>query len=79
MRTLADLKPGQVGKVTSLESFGALRRRIIDMGIIPGTLITMKKVALLGDPIEINLRGYNLSIRKADARRIKVEFIEGNK
>ena len=77
MKTLADLKPCQFGKVIRLGSTGEFRRRIIDMGIVPGTVILMKKVALMGDPIEISLRGYSLSIRKSDARKIVVEIIEG--
>ena len=60
-------------RVVRLHSEGALRRRIMDMGITRGTTITIRKVAPLGDPLEITLRGYELSIRKADAELIEVE------
>lgn len=72
IETLRDLHPGQSAVVTHLEIEGALKRRFIDMGITPGVRIYVRKEAPLGDPIEIHLRGYNLSIRKADAQKIKV-------
>ena len=71
--SLAKLKPGKRGVVLSLGSSGALRRRIIDMGITPGAVVVMRKTAPLGDPIEINVRGYELSIRKAEAKDIMIE------
>lgn len=70
--SLRDLRPGQSGVVTHLDVDGALKRRFIDMGITPGVRIYVVKEAPLGDPIEINLRGYELSIRKSDAFRIKI-------
>ena len=70
--SLWDLRPGQSGIVTHLDVGGALKRRVIDMGITPGVHIYVVKEAPLGDPIEINLRGYELSIRKSDAFRIKI-------
>ncbi len=73
MKTLKDVPIGKSAKVVKLHSDGALRRRIMDMGITRGTLITIRKVAPLGDPLEITLRGYELSIRKADAELIEVE------
>ncbi|MDR3179098.1 MAG: ferrous iron transport protein A [Oscillospiraceae bacterium] len=73
MKTVNKLKPYESGVVLSVGSSGALRRRIIDMGVTPGAIITMKKVAPFGDPIEINVRGYSLSIRKAEAREIIIE------
>ncbi len=71
--TLRDLKPGDQGKVVSLGEKGPLRRRIMEMGVTPGTPIKVVKVAPLGDPIEVNLRGYELSLRKDQAMRIVVE------
>ena len=73
MKTVNDLRPGESGVVVSIGSSGALRRRIIDMGITPGAGVFMRKVAPFGDPIEINVRGYELSIRKSEAREIAVE------
>ena len=73
MQTLKDVKIGKTVKVVKLEGQGALRRRIMDMGITKGVEIYVRKVAPLGDPIEINLRGYELSLRKADADMIEVE------
>ncbi len=71
--TLRDLKPGDQGRVVSLGEKGPLRRRIMEMGVTPGTPIKVVKVAPLGDPIEVNLRGYELSLRKDQAMRIVVE------
>ena len=73
MKTLKDIKVGKTCKVVKLHGEGPLRRRIMDMGITKGIEIYVRKVAPLGDPIEINLRGYELSIRKADADLIEVE------
>ena len=70
--TLRDLKPGDQGKVVSLGEKGPLRRRIMEMGVTPGTPIKVVKVAPLGDPIEVNLRGYELSLRKEEARQIEI-------
>jgi ferrous iron transport protein A len=73
MRTLKELKVGQSAKVVKIHGEGALKRRIMDMGITKGVLVTVRKVAPLGDPLELNLRGYELSIRKADAEMIEIE------
>jgi ferrous iron transport protein A len=73
MNTLRDVKIGKSAKVIKLHGEGALRRRIMDMGITKGVEIYVRKVAPLGDPIEINVRGYELSLRKADADMIEVE------
>ena len=70
--TLRDVKIGNTAKVTRLEGEGALRRRIMDMGITKGVEIYVRKVAPLGDPIEITVRGYELSLRKDDAQMILV-------
>lgn len=75
MKTLRELVPGQKGKVVSLGEKGPGRRRLMDMGITPGVEIQIVKVAPLGDPIEVNLRGYELSLRKDEANQIKVDEI----
>ena len=72
--TLKDVKPGKVAIVVGMLGEGALRKRLIDMGITPGTKILVRKIAPLGDPIEIILRGYELSLRKEIAKNILVEF-----
>lgn len=72
MRTLKDLRVGQSATVLKLEGEGAIRRRIMDMGITKGTEILVKRVAPLGDPLELTVRGYQLSIRKADAKKILI-------
>ncbi len=71
---LREVKVGQTAKVRKLYGEGAVKRRIMDMGITKGVEIYVRKVAPLGDPIEVNLRGYELSIRKADAEMIEVEI-----
>ena len=71
--TLRQAQVGQTVRVAKLEGAGAVKRRIMDMGITKGERIFIRKVALLGDPIEITIRGYELSLRKADAEMIIVE------
>ena len=73
MATLKEIKCGQTVKVKKVEGLGAVRRRIMDMGITKGSEIYVRKVAPLGDPIEINIRGYELTLRKYDAEMIVVE------
>ncbi len=73
MKTLRDVPVGGTAKVVKLHGEGAVRRRIMDMGITKGVEVSVRKVAPLGDPIEITVRGYELSIRKADAEDIEVE------
>lgn len=73
MNTLKDVKIGETAKVKRLHGEGALKRRIMDMGITKGVEVYVRKVAPLGDPIEITVRGYELSLRKADAEMIEVE------
>ena len=73
MKTLRDIKIGGRAKVVKVHGEGALRRRIMDMGITKGVEIQVRKVAPLGDPIEITVRGYELSLRKADAEMIEIE------
>lgn len=71
--TLKEMKPGQSRKVLSIGESGPLKRRIMDMGITPGVSVKVIKVAPLGDPVEINVRGYELSLRKEEAARIEVQ------
>lgn len=73
MKTLKEVKCGETVKVTKLTGEGAVKRRIMDMGITKGTDIYLRKVAPFGDPIEVTVRGYELSLRKADANLIEVE------
>ena len=73
MKTLKDAKVGETVKATKLTGERPVKRRIMDMGITKGVQIKVRKVAPLGDPIELNVRGYELSVRKADAEMIEVE------
>ncbi len=73
METLKDVKIGKTVRVIKVEGAGAIRRRIMDMGITKGVEIYVRKVAPLGDPVEITVRGYELSLRKQDAQMIVVE------
>ena len=73
MNTLRDVKVGETVKVVKLHGEGAIKRRIMDMGITRGVEIYVRKVAPLGDPVEVTVRGYELSLRKADAEMIEVE------
>ena len=73
MKTLRDTGVGETVKVTKLDGAGPVKRRIMDMGITKGTEIYVRKVAPLGDPVEVTVRGYELSLRKADAEMILVE------
>ena len=71
--TLNELKIGDSGVITAVGGEGALRCRLLDMGLTPRTLVTLRKVAPMGDPIEIHVRGYELTLRVEDARQITVE------
>lgn len=73
MRTLKDAKVGETVKVVRLNGAGPLKRRIMDMGITKGTEVYVRKVAPLGDPVEVTVRGYELSLRKADAEMIEIQ------
>ena len=73
MRTLRDVQVGESAKVVKLYGEGAVKRRIMDMGITKGVEVSVRKVAPLGDPVEVTVRGYELSLRKADAQMIEVE------
>ena len=72
MRTLREAKIGETVKVAKLNGAGAIKRRIMDMGITKGVEIYIRKVAPIGDPIEVTVRGYELSLRKADAEMIEL-------
>ena len=76
MQTLKESKIGSTLKVVKIEGEGAIKRRIMDMGITKGTGLVIRKVAPLGDPIQITLRDYELSLRKADAEKILVEEVQ---
>ena len=73
MKTLKQAKIGETVKVVKLHGEGAVKRRIMDMGLTKGTEVYIRKVAPLGDPVEVTVRGYELSIRKADAEMIEIE------
>ena len=73
MKTLKEVKVGQTVKVVKLHGEGAVKRRIMDMGITKGVEIYVRKVARLGDPVEVTVRGYELSLRKNDAEMVEVE------
>ena len=72
MKTLRDLNIGESAEIAKIKTTGALKQRFMDMGITKGTVVKVLKVAPLGDPIEIEIRGYNLSIRKGDAEKIEM-------
>ena len=73
MNSLSEVKVGETATVVTLHGEGATKRRIMDMGLTKGTEVYIRKVAPLGDPVEITIRGYELSIRKADAELIEIE------
>ena len=73
MKTLRDVKIGQTATVARLHGEGAVKRRIMDMGITKGTEIYVRKVAPLGDPVEVTVRNYELSVRRADCQMIEIE------
>lgn len=76
LKTLDTFTPGENGKVKRLRAEGAVRRRLLDMGITPGADVVLRKVAPLGDPIEIIIRSYELTLRKAEASLIELEVAE---
>lgn len=75
LKPLSDLKVGEQGKITRVAGDGAIRRRLLDMGVIPRTTVEIERIAPMGDPIWIRLRGYQLSLRKEEAINIIVEVI----
>ncbi len=70
---LAKMKPGESGTITNIGAIGPLKRRLLDMGVLVGETVKVKKVAPLGDPIEVSIKNYNLSLRKKEAEGILVE------
>ena len=76
MTTLDTIQPGQTVKVVKLLGDGGTKRRIMDMGVTKGTSVYVRKVAPLGDPVEVTIRGYELSLRKAEAEHVEVEAVE---
>lgn len=74
--TLNDLKIGRSGIITAVGGDGALRRRLLDMGLTPKTRVMVRKVAPLGDPIELHLRGYELTLRREDAKNIEINEVD---
>ncbi|MEE1353552.1 MAG: ferrous iron transport protein A [Acutalibacteraceae bacterium] len=77
MRTMRDVKVGEDVVIKKLTGTGAVKRRLMDMGLTRGTQVHVRKVAPLGDPVEVTVRGYELSLRKADAEMIEIESAEG--
>lgn len=73
---LAMLKPGETGKITKIGAMGPLKRRLMDMGVLIGETIKVEKIAPLGDPIEVTIKNYNLSLRKKEAEGIAVEALK---
>ncbi len=73
-KLLKDFAVGESGRVTKVAGEGAVRRRLLDMGVTPGARVTLKKKAPLGDPVEVELRGYSLSLRKSEAAAVEAEI-----
>lgn len=74
LKRLDEFKIGETGQVVKVEGEGRLRRRLFDMGVTPGAVILLKKMAPLGDPIEVTLRGYELTLRKSEANLVVMEL-----
>ncbi len=72
---LAMLKPGEYGNITKIEAIGPVKRRLMDMGVLVGEKVKVEKIAPLGDPIEVTIKNYNLSLRKKEAEGISVEAL----
>ncbi len=73
---LSKLKPGEAGRITKIGAIGSLKRRLMDMGVLVGEAIKVEKIAPLGDPIEVTIKNYNLSLRKKEAEGIAVEMVK---
>ncbi len=73
---LSILQPGEKGKITKIGSLGPLKRRLMDMGVLVGEIVKVEKIAPLGDPIEVTIKNYKLSLRKREAEGISVEVIK---
>ena len=77
LKSLEQFVPGETGIIKAVSGEGKIRRRLFDMGVTPGAAVTLRKTAPLGDPIEVNIRGYELTLRKAEAAYITME-VKGN-
>jgi len=75
IKALSELKPKERGKIIKVGGKGGVHRRILDMGVVSGTLVEVQRVAPLGDPIEIRVKGYNLTLRREEAANIQVEVV----
>jgi len=73
VKMLSELSPKEKGKIVRVEGGGGIGRRMMDMGVVPGTEVEVVRIAPLGDPMEVRLKGYNLSLRRDEAQRVKVE------
>ncbi|MCQ2086908.1 MAG: ferrous iron transport protein A [Bacilli bacterium] len=78
LKKLVDFQIGETGQIKKVEGEGKLRRRLFDMGVTPGAVVTLRKKAPLGDPIEVNIRGYELTLRKSEASLVTLEMEESN-
>ena len=76
LKKLDQIEKGETGLVKSVEGDGKVRRRLFDMGVTPGAKVTLRKKAPMGDPIEVTIRGYELSLRKAEANLVNIEVVE---
>ena len=76
LKKLDQIEKGETGLVRSVEGDGKVRRRLFDMGVTPGAKVTLRKKAPMGDPIEVTIRGYELSLRKAEANLVNIEVVE---
>ena len=76
LKKLDQIEKGETGLVKSVEGDGRVRRRLFDMGVTPGAKVTLRKKAPMGDPIEVTIRGYELSLRKAEANLLNIEVVE---
>ena len=76
LKKLDQIEKGETGLVKNVEGDGKVRRRLFDMGVTPGAKVTLRKKAPMGDPIEITIRGYELSLRKAEAALVNIEVVE---
>lgn len=74
---LADLRPGDTARITTLDITGPLKRRLMDMGVLVGERIGLTKIAPMGDPLEVSIKNYSLSLRRSEAQSIGVEVIDG--
>ena len=72
-RSLKELKPGEKGKIAKVGGMGSIHRRLLDMGVVSGSDVEMERVATLGDPIEVKVKGYHLTLRKEEAANVQVE------